>query len=427
MHVVIIGNGVAGVTAARHLRKRNSSVRITVISGESEHPWSRTALMYIYMGHMRFTDTKLYPDHFWAKNRIDLMRGWVSIVETDTKVVRFEGGRTLHYDRLLIATGSRPNRFGWPGEDLQRVSGMYSVQDLARLEAASPGMRHAAVIGGGLIGIELAEMLHSRGIGTTLLVRESSYWNSVLPSEESQMVTEVIREQGIDLRLSTELAEIVDDGHGQACAIIDSKGERSEVGFVGLCAGVAPNVAFLEGSGIAVGRGVRVDSQLRTNTPDVFAVGDCAEICAPGQEHGRVTAVWYTSRMMGETVAENLLGGTREYDPGIWFNSAKFLDLEYQVYGEIAAEAVPGDAEVTPSLFWMAEDRRHSVRIAHNDGAVIGFNLMGIRYRHQVCEAWIREQRSVEYVLRNLRKAHFDPELFRRWDDDIKNALEVQL
>jgi len=425
MHVVIIGNGVAGVTAARHLRKRNSHVRISIISGESEHHWARTALMYIYMGHMQFTDTKPYPDPFWKKNRIELVRGWVSLVETEAKTIRFEGGRTLSYDKLLLATGSRPNRFGWPGEELQRVSGMYSVQDLARLEAASPGLRHAAVIGGGLIGIELAEMLHSRGIRASMLVRESSYFSGVLPDEESQMVNEVILEQGIDLQLSTNLTEILDDGQGQACAIINDKGERIEVGFVGLCAGVSPNVAFLEGSGIEVSTGVVVDSQLRTNTVDVFAIGDCAEIREPGATRGKVTAVWYTGRMMGETVAENLLGGARDYNPGIWFNSAKFFDLEYQVYGEVPAATSKGEEESPASLLWMAPGGRQSVRIVHRNGAVIGFNLMGTRYRHRVCESWIQEQRSVEYVLKHLNDAQFDPEFSRRWTREIQQALEA--
>jgi len=426
MHVVIIGNGVAGVTAARHLRKRDSNIRITIISGESEHHWSRTALMYVYMGHMRFEDTKPYQDHFWTKNRIDLVRGWVSLIETDTKTVRFEGGRTLRYDQLLIATGSKPNRFGWPGQDLERVGGMYSIQDLARIEAASSGLRHAALVGGGLIGIELAEMWHRRGIHVTMLVREESYWLNVLPAEESAMVNEVIRAEGIDLQLGTELKAIIDDGEGRACAVVTSQDERIDVGFVGLTAGVRPNIDFLKDSGIETARGVLVDRSLRTNVADIFACGDCAEVKTPEGEQNLIQAVWYTGRMMGETVASNLLGGHIDYDPGIWFNSAKFFDLEYQVYGQVPSGGAAQRGDGKESILWMAEDRRHSVRIVHEDDKVIGFNLMGIRYRHRTCEAWISEGRSVDYVLANLRKAHFDPELYRRWDKDIVSVLRSQ-
>ena len=384
--------------------------------------------MYIYMGHMGYAQTKPYPDSFWADNRIELIRGWVSLVEASTRTLRFEGGRTLRYDQLLIATGSRPNRFDWPGQELQRVSGMYSLQDLARLEAASPSLRRGAVVGGGLIGVELAEMMHSRGIGVTMLVRESSYWNGGLPAEESRIVTEVIREQGIDLRLSTELVQIEADDHGRACAVLDSTGSRTEVGFVGLCAGVSPNVAFLEGSGIEVGRGVRVDCQLRSSTAHVFAAGDCAEVVRSTDQAGQVVAVWYTGRKMGETVAANILGQEQRYEPGVWFNSAKFFDLEYQVYGEVPAETAGVEPDTAPSssLFWMADDRRHSVRIVHRNGRVVGFSLLGIRYRHRVCERWIEEQRSIDEVLAQLKDAHFDPELQRGWDREIIRALGAQ-
>ena len=103
------------------------------------------------------------------------------------------------------------------------------------------------------------------------------------------------------------------------------------------------------------------------------------------------------------------------------------FDLEYQVYGEVPGIQTSTGENSPQSLFWMADDRRHAVRIVHRQGAVVGFNLMGVRYRHEICEAWIREQRSVEYVVRNLRRAHFDPEFCRRWDRDITAAMRSML
>ncbi|MCA9573111.1 MAG: FAD-dependent oxidoreductase, partial [Myxococcales bacterium] len=278
MHVVILGNGIAGITAARTLRKRDASVRITVVSGESDHHFSRPALMYVYMGHMRYRDTVPYEPGFWTKNRIELVRGWVVRIHADAHELEMDGGGRLAYDRLLIATGSVPNRFGWPGQDLDRVHGMYSVQDLLALERATPGIRTGVVVGGGLIGIELAEMLHSRGRHAILLVREDSYWRNVLPREESDMVNRAIRAHGIELRLSTELASIEDDGRGGAGAVQTATGDRIEAQFVGLTAGVRPNTTVVEASGIDIARGVRVDEQLRTSAPDVWAAGDCAHV-----------------------------------------------------------------------------------------------------------------------------------------------------
>ncbi|MEM9920261.1 MAG: FAD/NAD(P)-binding oxidoreductase [Bacteroidota bacterium] len=416
MHVVIIGNGISGITAARFIRKL-SDHQITVISAETDHFFSRTALMYIYMGHMRFEDTKPYEDWFWEKNRIDLKRAYVENIDPNDKQLHLQGGEQMAYDKLIIACGSTPNKFGWPGQDLERVGGLYSYQDLENMEKYSEGLKRAVIVGGGLIGIEMAEMFHSRHIPVTFLVREKSYWSGVLPAEESAMINRHIQEHGFDLRLSTELKEIVDDGQGRACAVITSKDERIECEYVGLTAGVRPNIGFLEGSGIETQKGILVDAHLQTNIADIYAIGDCAQMRAPQPGRRPIEAIWYTGRMMGETVAYNICQKAVDYDPGIWFNSAKFLDIEYQVYGDVRAKA----PENHQSLYWEHRDGRKSIRIIYdkNDQRILGFNLMGVRYRHEVCEKWLAEKPPVEEVLQNLSMANFDPEFYKEYERDV--------
>jgi len=408
MHVVIVGNGIAGMTVARHVRKASRRARITMISGESDHPWSRTALMYIFMGHMGFEQTKPYADRFWRKNRIDLVRGWVTRVDTQARQVHLSGQGALPYDKLVLATGSVPNRFGWPGQDLQRVQGMYSLQDLERLEACMPQVRRAVIVGGGLIGIELAEMLLTRDKQVSFLVREDSYWNNVLPAEESEIVTGLVRHHGVDLRLQTELAEITDDGQGRAGGVVTSQGERIACELVGLTAGVRPQVSLAEASGLQTGRGILVDRTLRTGVEHVFACGDCAEIQTPGDGRNLIQQVWYTGRMQGEVCAANVLGDHVEYDPGIWFNSAKFFDLEYQTYGTVPSAARP-DADLTHHVW--RRGRRLIRVVCDADDAVVGFNLLGVRFRHRVCEDWIARRTPRRTVLAELKKASFDAEL----------------
>ena len=136
-HIVIIGNGISGVTAARHIRKL-SDKKITIISSETEHFFSRTALMYIYMGHMKYEHTKPYEDYFWKKNRIDLKQGFVKTVFPKQKELLFSDGDKMNYDKLIIAVGSKSNKFGWPGQDLDGVQGLYSKQDLDSLENFAP-------------------------------------------------------------------------------------------------------------------------------------------------------------------------------------------------------------------------------------------------------------------------------------------------
>ena len=203
-HIVIIGNGISGVTAARHIRK-NSDKQITIISAETEYFFSRTALMYVYMGHMEFQHTQPYENWFWEKNNINLIQGFVTNIDTDNNSLTLKDNTILSYDKLIIATGSKPNKFGWPGQDLKGVMGMYHKQDLEQLEEFAPNnevCKRAVIVGGGLIGIELAEMLRSRNIPVTFLVREKSFWGGVLPSGESEMINRHIKEHHIDLRLS---------------------------------------------------------------------------------------------------------------------------------------------------------------------------------------------------------------------------------
>ncbi len=416
MHIAILGNGISGTTAARFIRKLTGH-QVTVISAETDYFFSRTALMYVYMGHMRYEDIKPYEDWFWEKNRIALKRGYVERIDFDQKQLQFREGDAMEYDKLILAVGSAPNKFGWPGQGLKGVRGLYSYQDLEYMEAHSDGLERAVIVGGGLIGIEMAEMFHSRHIPVTFLVREESYWDMVLPREESAMVSRHIREHGIDLRLSTELKEIVNDGKGNACAVITSTGERIDCGYVGLTAGVHPNIGWLKDTPLETEKGILVDDYLQTNLPDVYAIGDCAQIRNPKPGRRPIEAVWYTGRMMGETVAYTVCGQPQAYDPGIWFNSAKFMDIEYQVYGQVSGRMPDHHA----SVYWEHADGRKGIRIVYdkNNSQVVGFNLMGVRYRHEVCERWIAQEASVEEVLQNLGLANFDPEFCRQFESAV--------
>lgn len=417
--VVIIGNGVAGVTAARYIRKMSDNP-ITIISAESKHFFSRTALMYVYMGHMRFKEIKPYEDFFWDKNRLNLIQAYVETVDTANKKLTLSNGKTVEYDVLILATGSQYNKFNWPGQDLDGVNGLYSLQDLEYMEYYSKDTNKAVIVGGGLIGIEMAEMFMSRGIEVTFLVRETSYWRNVLPPQESEMVNRHIGEHHVDLRLGTELKEIISDENGRVRAVVTSAGDTVECQFVGLTAGVHPNVAFLKDSGIETDRGILVDEYLQTNVKDVYALGDCAQLRTPPAGRKPIEAVWYVGKMMGETVAFTITGQPRKYDPGLWFNSAKFFDIEYQVYGDVPAK-IPEEIE---SLYWEGPEGKRSVRINWNraTGAVTGFNLMGVRYRHRVCEKWIADQTPIEEVIANLKAANFDPEFYAKTEGQIARA-----
>ena len=420
-HIVIIGNGISGVTLARHIRKL-SEKKITIISTESDYFFSRTALMYVYMGHMKFEHTQPYENWFWKKNRIDLVKGYVETVRTDIKKVVLANGSTIAYDKLVIATGSKPNKFGWQGQDLKGVQGLYSKQDLELLEANAPNKtscKRAVIVGGGLIGIEMAEMLRTREIPVTFLVREKSFWNGVLPDGESAMVNEHIREHHIDLRLDTNLNEILADENGRAKAVVTDKGDTIACTVVGLTAGVTPNIDFLKDSGIELGKGVKVNRFLESSVKDVYAIGDCAEQQEAIGKRRPIEAVWYTGRMMGEALAQTLCGNRKEYNPGHWFNSAKFLDVEYQTYGWVFSEGNKKDNE--QHFHWRHAKEKICITMAFDKKTqqFLGINTFGIRLRHKIFDQWLTEERPIDHVMEYLKDANFDPEFYMAYEEEI--------
>ncbi len=415
--VAIIGNGITGITTARHLRKRTRD-EISVISCETPDFYSRPALMYIYMGHMNYRDTKPYEDGFWEKNSIQRIHDHVDHVDPAGKKLHLRKGDTVSYDELVVASGSRSNRFGWPGQDLEGVQGFYSYQDVEDMERRTAArMERAVIVGGGLIGIEMAEMLLSRNVPVTFLVREKNFWNIVLPREEAELVERHMREHHVDLRQETELKEILPNEAGRVRAVVTNHGETIPCGFVGLTVGVSPNIAFLQESGIETDRGVLVNEHFETSVEGIQAGGDCAQFRQPPPGRRPVEQVWYTGKMHGEHIAANLCGDRRPYRPGVWFNSAKFFDIEYQTYGMLPAQ-FPEDQE---TLYWEHPAGKKSVRINFRkaDRCVTGFNLFGIRGRHTVCEKRITDGATIEHVLQNLGAMNFDPEFFKPFEQEV--------
>ncbi len=428
-HIVIIGNGISGVTAARHIRKL-SDKKITIISAETKYFFSRTALMYVYMGHMKFEHTKPYEDWFWKKNRIDLKSGFVKTINHDSKELVFSTGEKMSYDTLILAVGSQPNKFGWPGQDLDGVQGLYFKQDLDKLELYAPNnkiCKRAVIVGGGLIGIELAEMLRTRDIPVTFLIREDSFWDIVLPEGESNMINRHIKNHHIDLKLGSNLKEILSDENGKVKAVVVADtGEIIPCDLVGLTAGVSPNISFLKDSRIELGIGIKVNRFLETNIKDVYAIGDCAEQQEPAGNHRPIEAVWYTGRMMGETIAQTICGNRIEYKPGHWYNSAKFLDIEYQTYGWVHGNIGRPDYEA--HFHWKHQDDTKCITIAYHKDTreFLGINNFGVRMRHEVFDRWLTEKRSVDYVIDHLSEANFDPEFYKKHESEIRYAFNNQ-
>ncbi len=407
MRYVIIGNGVAGITAAFTLRAREHDAAITVIGGESDYFFSRTGLMYAFMDRLAVRDLEPYERKTYNRQRIERVRDWVCGLDAEAHSLTLRGGRQVRYDRLLLATGSLPNRPNWPGLDSVRegVVHFVTLQDLEHCERLTRLGANAVVVGGGLIGVELVECLKHHGMNVTFLVREPWYWPAALGEPEGQMITRHLRSHGINVVHDELVAGVEADASGIVCALRTESGARFECAMLGVTTGVHPAVEWLQSIGGApmVRRGIVVDSGFRTSLRDVWAAGDCAEIQS-GAGEPLIEQIWYSAKRQGELAARSMLGDDVAYSRPVFYNSAKFFEIEYTTVGRFGGR----------EFYARVPGKNVSIRISESGGAVQGFNMLGSRWEHTLFEKWIAESRGLDYVLDHLHEAQFDVEFGRQ-------------
>ncbi len=423
MRYVILGNGVAGMEAALALRRRDEAASILLVSAEHDHFFSRPALMYVFAGQLALKDTEPYDRGLYERMGFERVRGAVTALDAAEKALVLEGGARVGYDRLLLACGSKARPAPWPGSEGTGMHGFVTLRDLERLDAEAKAGGRAVVIGGGLIGVEVAEILKHRGLHVTFVVRENWYFPLALDAREAALVGEHMRRHGVDVLLGANVAEIVRGGGGarpRAVRLAET-GEELACDLVACCIGVVPNTGFLADSGLALSKGgaIETDDGLRTNLDGVWAAGDCANVTwADGSR--RPEPLWYTARDQGRAAAASMLGDEVRYRRGTWYNSAKFFDLEWTTAGFVP---VTLNFDNTPlprpegvrEWFQRVPGRPESQRIVLKGDRVVGFNMLGSRWNHEPLLEWIHERRELPWVLKRLPEAQFDEEFSPRF------------
>ena len=443
----ILGAGVCGLEAALAIRAREPAAEIAIVTDEHDHLFSRPALMYVFAGQMTLRDTEPYDRGLFERMRFERVRGRVTGVDAAARRLRLESGADLPFDRLLLAAGSLARPAPWPGAEGPGVHAFVTLRDLERLDAeAKPGLR-AVVVGGGLIGVEVAEILAHRGLHVTFVIRETWYYPVALERREAALVADHLRAHGIDVRLGAAVEEIRRDAGG-AVAAVRLAGADVPCDLVVAAIGVVPNTAFLQGSGIAraPSGAVEVDDALRTSAEGIWAAGDCANVTWSDGTR-RPEQLWYTARDQGRAAAASMTGDAAAYRRTAWYNSAKFFDLEYTTAGWVPASLdgenrpaaraaglgskwtlyglvytlamVAGGAYVLRrhgnSRYHRVPGRMASERIVCDGERVVGFNMLGGRWDHEPLLRWIEERRELDFVVARLHEAQFDEELTERY------------
>ncbi len=362
---------MAGVTAARNIARLDPGARITIITGEQTPFYSRPGLMYHMMGLLKEWDLRIAKDDgYYRSMGAQLKYDTALRIRENEDVVELSSGESVPFDRLLLATGSKSRALNVPGSDLDGIRFMYTLADGKQLASECRKGMKAVVVGGGLLGAELAEVWRHSGVEVTFLVREPWYFPKGLSEPQGRIVEAAIRRHGCDLHLGEEVAEF--RGSGKLSGAVTSSGRQLDIEAAGITIGVEPNTDLAQASGIAVGRGILVDPTLATSRPNVFAAGDCAEIRTPNEDRTRLEQLWYSADKQGRAVARSMCGDPRPYDPGVFFNSAMFFDVAYVYIGSGRYPDERQDAETIGS-----RNGRAGRRFVHRNGIVTGITSVG--------------------------------------------------
>ncbi|WP_299735212.1 FAD-dependent oxidoreductase [uncultured Roseobacter sp.] len=329
-HIVVIGAGQAGSSCVAKLRNGGCEDAITLIGAEPVPPYQRPPLSKAYlMGDMALERLFLRPETFYSESDITLrMDAEVTAIDPAHRTVTL-GSEALHYDDLVLTTGSVPRRL--PGSIGGDLNGVFVVRDLADVDAMAPHFRagkRVLIVGGGYIGLEAASVAAKLGLEVTLVEMAERILQRVAAPQTSDYFRDLHHSHGVKILEGTGLDRLI--GEGTVTGAVLSDGTELSVDFVIAGVGIAPATALAEAAGLAIDNGIKVDAQGRTSDPHIWAAGDCASFPYRG---GRIRLESVPNAIdQAEVVAENIMGAEKEYIAKPWFWSDQY-DVKLQIAG----------------------------------------------------------------------------------------------
>jgi 3-phenylpropionate/trans-cinnamate dioxygenase ferredoxin reductase component len=328
---VIVGGGMAGAIAAQTLREEGFDGKITMLAQEPNAPYERPPLSKDYLqGKAERDSIFVHPEPWYAEHAVELSLGSaVTSLDPASRTVTTATGERLSYDKLLLATGSKPRHLDVPGADLDGVYYLRNVEDSDRLKIKFAEANRVVIIGAGWIGLETAAAARAAGLDVTLLVSGDLPLEHVLGPEVAPIFDELHRSHGVELRYRTTAVELT-GRHGTVTGVMLSDGTRIDANMIIVGVGVAPRTELAAAAGLKIDNGIVVDEHLRTSDPDIFAAGDIAQTYSPRLgRHIRVEH-WANARRQGPVAAKAMLGQDAvDVRPSYFFTDQYDLSMEY--------------------------------------------------------------------------------------------------
>ena len=328
---IIVGGGMAGAIAAQTLREEGFEGKITLLGQEPNAPYERPPLSKDYLQGKADRDSIfVHPEQWYAEHAVELSldSAGASLHPASRTLSSATGGR-LHYDKLLLATGSKPRRLDVPGADLDGVYYLRNVEDSDRLKIEFAQVNRAVIIGAGWIGLETASAARAAGLEITLLVSGDLPLQHVLGPEVAPIFAELHRSHGVDLRYKATATGLT-GSHGRVTGVVLSDGTRIDADMIIVGIGAVPRTEIAADAGLKTDNGIVVDQHLRTSDPDIFAAGDIARTYNPRLgRHIRVEH-WANARRQGVVAARAMLGqDAADVRPSYFFTDQYDLSMEY--------------------------------------------------------------------------------------------------
>lgn len=374
MRYVVIGNSAAGVSAARAIRAADPDGSISII-GEEPYPYYGRVLTSYYLGGRVNREALFLAEEDWyRRERVEAYLGvkaWG--LDVDRREVLLEDGRWLPYDRLLVATGARPQMIDVPGKDLPGVFPLRTLDHAQAIRALIRSGDPAVVVGGGLVGVKAAEGLLGAGAKVTMVVSSPQVLSQILDAEGAEMAQAALEREGVQVLLGDDVVSI--EGTGRAERVILRSGKALAAKVVVVGKGVQPNRDILLATEAIGRRGIAVNQFLETAVPAVYAAGDVAETWDRAWQASRVNALWGNAVEQGRIAGANMAGASLSYPGSLAMNSLVLGDL-----GIIAGGMVrpPQPDQSQPELPYRVLSRKDPRRQLYRKVVLRGNQLVGV-------------------------------------------------
>ncbi len=393
---------MAGAQAIRHA---DAAANIVVVSDDPNPFYYRPALTNHLIGAL--TDRELWavPPYVFAEQNFERRAARVKRVEPEASQIQLGDGSSLKFDALLIAAGARPRMpsDSLPGVDLMGVMGFRTLQDTRLVLDYALKSGRAVVVGGGILGLELAQGLHANDIEVEFLIRGERFWPAFLDNVASDLIISRMRSAGVQVHTNAEVAEIRGD-QDHVSEVVLKDGRTFGASAVGYAIGVTPNVEFLEGSGLELGRGIVVDERMHTNIPNIYAAGDIVQVTDPKtNEPQNPTQLWLPARLQGRTAGANMVRAQARYQPGELYMATRLWDLDFGLVGQPA----PREGEFE-SVIYQPRGEFVYKQAAIRDGHLLGALLLGDRSDGYLLKSLIDDNEYIGSIKDRLFDSDFD-------------------